>query len=130
MEESVWDQIDDYPYTGADAMNYFSVIFQNSGFLVFGSNSSNSKNKIIGRLDADTRVWSNVGSLVTPRYGHRVIFTGLEFMVVGGYGPLKTEKCIQRNGMIVCEQQEPELNSYDRYPELMMVSKNYCITKN
>ena len=88
----------------------------------------NSYNKIIGRLDAVTNIWSNVGSLVTPRNGHNAIFTGAEILIVGGNGKLKTEKCIESNGRWTCTEQNPVLEDYNLYPELMMVPDDFCKT--
>ena len=123
-----WHVVQDYPYSGSSYMYYFPVLFHNDGFLVFGSNAANSNNKIIGRLDAVTNIWSNVGSLVTPRKGHNAIFTGSEILIVGGAGKRKTEKCIESNGRWTCTEQNPTLEYYSYYPELMMVADDFCKT--
>lgn len=47
----------------------------------------------IARLDAETRQWTNVGSLVNARYDHGAIFDGRKFLIVGGGGTKNTEVC-------------------------------------
>ena len=72
---------------------YAITYFQN-GFILFGGwTSSTSNSKTIARLDLATTTWSKLGDLKTGREGHGVIYDGQVFLVVGGYGNRKTEKC-------------------------------------
>ena len=47
----------------------------------------------IARLDAETRQWSNAGSLFNPRYDNAAIFDGTRFLVIGGGGSKNIEVC-------------------------------------
>ena len=47
----------------------------------------------IARLDLATSSWTKLGDLKTARSHHGVIFNGEVFLVAGGRGNLKTEKC-------------------------------------
>ena len=72
---------------------YAITYFQN-GFILFGgTTSSNYYSKTIARLDLATTTWSKLGDLKTGRRGHGVIYDGHVFLVVGGWGDRKTEKC-------------------------------------
>ena len=82
--------------------------------------------KTVGRLDIETRKWTNSGSLVTGRYGHNAIYDGQYVLVVGGTGTDKTEKCTISNKQVTCSSQSPELNDYFKYPEVFLVSESYC----
>ena len=58
------------------------------------------------------------------RYGHAVIFDGLQFLVVGGFGDFKTENCVPNGTTVTCTEQQLRLNNY-YYPELMLVDDSY-----
>ena len=77
-------------------------------------------------MDATTKIWSKVGDLNSARDGHNVIFDGAHFLVIGGYGTQKTEKCTMANGQMTCIDQNPELTNYAYYSELYMVPLNFC----
>ena len=47
----------------------------------------------VARLDLATSGWMKLGELKTRRSGHGVIFDGEVFLVIGGEGDKKTEKC-------------------------------------
>ena len=104
-----------------------------SFFLFGGSSDANSYEKTIGRLDITTRKWSNAGSLVTARRGHNAIYDGLNVLVVGGYpggsnyhSSLKIETCKVADNRVTCTSQVPQLADYYHYPELFLVTKNFC----
>ena len=68
-----------------------------------------------------------MGQLIQGRYGHNAIVVQGEILVVGGLpDALKTERCIETDGQIRCNDQEPELTNYRLYPELFAVPDNYC----
>ena len=73
-------------------------------------------------------IWTKAGDLVTGRDGHNSIFDGSNFLIVGGIGTFKTEKCAFSDNQVNCTVQNPELTSYSYYPELFMVSAEYCKT--
>ena len=71
-------------------------------------------------------IWTKAGELVTGRIGHNAIYDGSTVLIVGGSGTLKTEKCTISNNQMSCTEQNPQLSDYSYYPELFMVSANYC----
>ena len=70
-----------------------------------------------------------MGELNQGRRGHNAIVVQGEILVVGGKYEtgVKTERCIEADGQIRCNSQEPELENYEFYPELFAVPDNYCI---
>ena len=73
-------------------------------------------------------IWSKAGELVTGRNSHNAIYDGSTVLVVGGSSTKKTEKCTISNYQMTCTEQNPELSNYTVYPELFMVSADYCKT--
>lgn len=63
---------------------------------------------------------------MTKRQGHNVIFNGVHFLIVGGEGSKKTEKCQLVSGQMTCAEQSPELANYHYYPELTLVPVDFC----
>ena len=103
-----------------------------SFFMLGGDDYAAPADKTIGRLDITTCKWSNAGSLVTARRGHNAIYDGLNILVVGGYpggsnhNSLKTETCMVSDNRVTCKSQVPELADYYWYPELFLVTTNFC----
>ena len=94
---------------------------------MFGGHPTSSIGTTINKLDAATHVWSKAGDLKMARYAHNVIFDGRHFLVVGGYGTKKTERCtITEERQMSCVEQTPELTDYAYYPELYLVSVDFC----
>ena len=60
------------------------------------------------------------------RHAHNAIYDGSTVLVVGGNGTFKTEKCTISNNQMNCTEQNPQLSSYAYYPEMFMVSTDYC----
>ena len=81
---------------------------------------------MIARLDARSYEWSQVGSLNTARDLHNVIVINGHFLVVGGQGNLKTEKCYMASGSMSYSEQSPTLVDYYLWPELFAVGSSYC----
>ena len=77
-------------------------------------------------MDATTKTWSKMGDLNSGRHAHNVNFDGAHFLVVGGYGTRKTERCTMANGQMTCIEQNPELTNYSYYPELYLVPIDFC----
>ena len=74
-------------------------------------------------------VWSKAGNLVNGRYAHNAIFDGSNLIVVGGMtGSLKTEKCVISKDHVSCTAQNPALEDYAYYPELVLVQADFCKT--
>ena len=108
---------------GSSTIEYASIIYVDGAFFVIGGYN---KSKDIGRLDAITMIWSKAGELLVGRHGHNAIFDGSSVLVVGGSGSQKTEKCTISSNKMTCTENNPELNDYYRYPELFLVSKEFC----
>ena len=72
--------------------NYAVTYFQN-GFIIFGGIVDNVPSKTIARLDLATTSWSKLGDLQTGRREHGVIYDGDVFLIIGGWGDYKTERC-------------------------------------
>ena len=115
------------PITVSQYISYAPIVHVSNSFYLFGGNSGATLNeKTIGRFDIETRKWTNVGSLVTGRYGHNAIYDGQYVLIVGGVGILQTEKCTIINKRVTCSSQSPELDGYVYYPEVFLVPESYC----
>ena len=83
----------------------------------------------IARFDVDLGTWSQIGKLNVGNSLQNVAFDGSYFLVVGGHGKKKTEKCsLSRSNaayQMKCELLEPILDNYSYYPEVYMVDQNY-----
>ena len=119
-----WFQVPDYPF--GVMYGYAAVTFCDGDFYVFGGNNVSSK---ITRLGGYSRKWTDMGEMVQDRNdynGHGVIFTEGHFLVVGGSGKFKTEKCTINGDKMNCVLQDPELAYYKYYAELVAVEADYC----
>ena len=112
-------------HKGGSYLSRASIIYVDGTFFVIGGYAG-SVTKDIGRLDATTMIWSKAGELVTGRHAHNAIYDGSTVLVVGGNGTFKTEKCTISNNQMNCTEQNPQLSSYAYYPEMFMVSTDYC----
>ena len=73
-------------------------------------------------------IWTKAGELKNPRDEHNVVFDGSNFLVFGGSGTKKTEKCTILNNQMTCTEQTPELTNFSIYPELFLVQIDFCKT--
>ena len=95
-------------------------------FFFFGGWICDGPSNFITRLDNDYQ-WSKVGLLNQARHAHGAIYDGNQIMVIGGgRGEFQTEKCEIENETVFCASQEPTLKDYGWFPELYLVSDNYC----
>ena len=101
------------------------VVYTESAFFLFGGYGSSTLS-VIARLDARSYEWSQVGSLNSGRYYHNVIVINGHFLVIGGDGEFKTEKCLMASGSMSCSEQSPTLDNFNRWPELFAVESSYC----
>ena len=146
-QRNTWSSINPYPYDlgfyiwKAFFISLFSsfipikasshiyqapIVFIDDAFYVIGGYGATNQ-KVIGKLDATSMVWSQAGELVTGRYAHNAIFDGTNILVVGGNASnIKIEKCTFSNGQISCSVQNPALSYYAYYPELFLVPTNFC----
>ena len=110
--------------------NYAVVHFQEA-FIYFGGgvdfHGDGTTSSVIAKFDSITRHWSILGNLLDGRHGHGVIFDGSYFLVAGGRNwSFQTEKCSLTESTITCQQQEPELDGNEEYPELFLVQDDFC----
>ena len=103
-----------------------AVVYVHSSYFYFGGDDGSKKVSTIARLDGSSYKWSKVGQLNQGRNAHNAIHLNGHFLVVGGYGTKKTEKCEYKNNQMVCHSQSPSLTNYRYTPELMTVSDDYC----
>ena len=111
----------------ANDISDLAVVYAHSSYFYFGGYSDAYYNlSIIARLDGESFEWTKVGQLKEGRYGHNAIHLNGYFIVVGGYGSRKTEKCVYNNNQMICNSQSPSLTYYAYTPELMVVHDDYC----
>ena len=102
------------------------MLYHAKGFIIFGGAidmSPNTWTTTIARLDQKTKEWTKLGNLVTARLGHRVIYDGDTFLVVGGRNDsysIDTERCSVNDESMVCQHQPPFLENY-YHPELFLL---------
>ena len=102
------------------------VIHVGSAFYIFGGYADDSDTDVIARLDARTYVWTQSGTMNNARSDHNVIYVDSAFLVIGGTGKLSTEKCQLSGNTMSCSTQEPTLDNYTAWPELILVEDDYC----
>lgn len=97
-------------------------------YLVGGRSYSSTDGRTIGRFGMATQKWTHAGDLIIGRHGHNVIYDGKYLLVVGGVssGGAKSERCKIENGEVTCSSQEPSLQNYSTYPELLLVPSDFC----
>ena len=100
-----------------------AVVYAYSSYFYFGGIYSGS---IIARLDDSSYKWSKFGQLNEGRWGHNAIHLNDIFLVVGGEGTKKTEKCEYKYDQMFCHSQTPRLTNYAYTPELMIVADDFC----
>ena len=104
---------------------YYSMLYFEDEFIVFGGYRSSTRS-VIAKLDLATTSWAKLGDLKVGRWYHNVIFDGEVFIVVGGSGSMKTEKCTLSGSTMTCSEQTPTLTNYYAYPALVMVPEDFC----
>ena len=80
---------------------------------------------IIARLDEVSTVWSKVGTLIQPRYGHAVVFDGTSFIVIGGNGSKNIERCLWKDSSMECTQLGSSTYDYYTYPEVFILPDEF-----
>ena len=109
----------------ASHLYHQAVVYAFSSYFYFGGYDG-SDLSIIARLDGSLYQWSKVGQLNEVRRGHNIIHLNGFFLVVGGAGTKKTEKCEYKYDQMVCQSQSPSLTNYAYFPELMIVADDFC----
>ena len=77
---------------------------------------------IIARLDGVSFEWSQLGTLYGARKSHNAIKVDGSIFIIGGKGRQYTEKCTD----YVCTRQDPDLEDFGLWPELLQVSIDFC----
>ena len=114
------------PLTATNTVQYAPIIYVDEFYVLGGwDNGGQGALEAIGRLDSNNN-WSLAGNLNSARNGHGAIYLDSSILVVGGNGNLQSEKCDLDQGTVSCTSQEPSLNYYSYYPELHLVSNDYC----
>ena len=121
LKSRQWRSVEPYPFAGK--LSFQPVIHVNFGFYIFGGYANDTDTKTIARLDAKTYAWSLSGTINNARRYHNVIYVDSSFLVIGGSGKLKTEKCqlLSSVDRVICTTQEPTLDNYTMWPELILV---------
>ena len=80
----------------------------------------------IASFSTVTKEWKKLGELNQARYAHGVFIQQGDFIVVGGWGTFRTERCTLNEEAIRCTLIDPKLSEYCYYPEMMSVEPNFC----
>ena len=75
--------------------------------------------------DSTTKKWSLAGTLNFGRYGHGAIFDGEQFLVLGGYGEVKSEYCTLQGKNVTCQSHIVDFLYWRYYPEIFLVDDTY-----
>ena len=130
-----WIDVEDIPADGT-RMYHHAVLFYAGNFYNFGGVTRFTEQlSSIFCLNGVSWTWSNVGQMISPRYGHAVISIENRFMVVGGVQAdgnlavavpaLKHEVCTLNNGFFSCTAFNSSLTNFYNTPVLYHVDKNY-----
>ena len=85
-----WRQINDYP-TADLGIHHMAIVSHVNAYYVFGGalakqdglHTVHNPTRNVVRLDYKTSMWTVIGEAALARWGHRVIFNGNAFLVVG-----------------------------------------------
>ena len=81
---------------------------------------------LIAKLSDTEFEWSLAGCLEQARAGHGVVFDGASFVVAVGQYDKVTEKCTLEGDSVSCATLAPLLDAFAYYPEMFIVSENFC----
>merc|ERR1711892_318746 len=126
-----WKVTKKYPFS--DVVYWAPLVVYAEQIYVFGGQGQNQRAtadlNTIARFSPLSHSWSKVGELLSPRYGHGAIIDMGNAVIVGGNGRRTSEKCkIDNSGIIkgACQALQLELDDYQFFPELNLVSEDYC----
>ena len=66
------------------------------------------------------------GQMQKDRFGHGVVYDGASFLVIGGYGDLRTENCVLEEAFFACTELGPSIYNYAYYLGLFLTHDNYA----
>lgn len=94
------------------------------------------------QIPIEANMWTRVGSLLTPRFGHRSIVIEDSIMHIGGYRTKLVfeklnnftkfcfryfERWTADGTKFIKEELPTNLTWYDHYPESFLVSSDFCV---
>ena len=115
-------------------MSYYAMVFHRGGYIIFGGYfGGKGRTSTIARFDESTREWSKLGSLLTPRSEHGVIYMAQSFLVIGGKRnkndfdnfELRTEKCDIENDSLTCRYHSSTLENFFAWPATVFVDDTF-----
>ena len=109
---------------GTSFRNAPMVVVNNVFYTFGGINETGKIAEILALVSGST--WVNMGMLNSSRNAHNALWTGSQFMVVGGGGDTAIELCDLINGKISCVDKQPIFSQYRRYPEMFLVDADFC----
>ena len=118
--------------TGYDiesSIGRYAITALESTFYLFGgyNNGDPGPARTIAAFNTITKQWKIMGKLLQWRDWHGVIELKGEFIVVGGWGKFRTERCtFVTEELIKCSNTSPVLLDYTGWPEMMRVPYDYC----
>ena len=116
-------EIASFPF--GTSIRHAPVVALSDVFYIFGGvNEAGPVSRIVALISGST--WVNMGVLNMPRNAHNALWTGRQFMVIGGEGDYAIEMCNEVNGQMTCEDKQPILSQYSRYPEVFLVRAEFC----
>ena len=75
-------------------------------------------------LDTSDGLWAKLGDLKTPRAGHGTVMLDGEFLTTGGRNEAKKAEFCDVMGS--CEPRGAEIANFKFYPELLVVTSDFC----
>lgn len=136
LSTSEWQSLPDYPFSSR--IYYYSIVFDNGLFYIFGGSDNGRDQSQIGEfdlciktinlnlvtLDTSDGLWAKLGDLKTPRAGHGTVILDGEFLTAGGRN--EAERAEFCNIMGSCEPRGDEIANFKFYPELLVVTSDFC----
>ena len=68
------------------------------------------------------------GQMQKDRFGHGVVYDGASFLVIGGYGDLRTENCVLEEAFFACTELGPSIYNYAYYLGLFLTHESWAMT--
>ena len=127
LDRMQWHAISDYPWHANGALSHHSTVYLKGFYYIFGGWDGSVPMKRIGRLDAITTTWKSMGDMAHARYGHTTLWTGNEFLTVGGQqDSLWTVRCWFEGEGMACKCFTPQLSQWGLWPQVILVEDDYC----
>ena len=110
------------------------VVYARGSYFIFGGwaddhSQPHTNTNVIAKFNPHLNPqWSKIGRLSAARYSHgAILLADDQFLVVGGREMNASDRCkLINNDEITCITQEPTLEGYYHWPELLPVDADYC----